>query len=105
MNLFRLVEARECERRRYCLHARSSKYSKRFRRLAEPLSHLEDCPGIHYRLQVNCYKYPTFVTISFARHGRDATAMFFGSKDYGRVRGMLPRVRIRQVCALQNVRI
>ena len=29
-----------------------------FKRMREPLEHIEDCAGLHYRLQLNCYKYP-----------------------------------------------
>jgi len=31
-----------------------SKYSCRFRQMRDPLNHLDDCSGIHYRLQLNC---------------------------------------------------
>jgi len=31
-----------------------SKYSCRWRRMLEPLEHLDDCSGNHYRLQLNC---------------------------------------------------
>lgn len=33
------------------------KYSNQFRNMKEPLDHLPDCKGIHYRLQVNIYRY------------------------------------------------
>ena len=33
------------------------KYTNQFRRMKDPLDHLEDAQGIHYRLQLNAYKY------------------------------------------------
>ena len=35
----------------------SSKYSNHWRHMSGPLDHLEDCAGIHYRLQLNAYKW------------------------------------------------
>ena len=35
----------------------AGKYSNVYRRMLEPLEHIEDCAGSHYRLQLNCYKY------------------------------------------------
>jgi hypothetical protein len=35
----------------------SSKYSNPHQRMAQPLEHLEDCAGVHYRLQLNAYKW------------------------------------------------
>ena len=35
----------------------SGKYQNAYQNLKEPLSHLPDCAGIHYRLQLNCYRY------------------------------------------------
>lgn len=35
----------------------SNKYSNKFRRMQPPLEHLEDVSGLHYRLQLNCYKF------------------------------------------------
>ena len=35
----------------------ASKYTNVFKDMREPLEHLEDCAGSHYRLQLNCYKY------------------------------------------------
>jgi ATP-dependent exoDNAse (exonuclease V) beta subunit len=35
----------------------SGKYQNAYQNLKEPLSHLPDCSGIHYRLQLNCYRY------------------------------------------------
>jgi len=34
-----------------------SKYSCPWRKMKSPCEHLDDCTGIHYRLQLNCYKY------------------------------------------------
>ncbi len=34
-----------------------SKFSCRFRNMRAPLHHLDDCAGVRYRLQPNCYKY------------------------------------------------
>ena len=34
-----------------------TKYQNRFQKMHGPLSHLDDCAGMHYRLQLNCYKY------------------------------------------------
>jgi len=39
-----------------------SKYACRFRQMLEPLHYLDDCSGIHYRLQLNC------LTLSFLLH-------------------------------------
>jgi len=33
----------------------STKYTKTFRRVRAPLQHLDDCQGMHYRLQLNAY--------------------------------------------------
>ena len=33
------------------------KYSNPFQKMLTPFDHLEDCAGIHYRLQLNCYRY------------------------------------------------
>jgi ATP-dependent exoDNAse (exonuclease V) beta subunit len=35
----------------------SQKYSNKFRRMKQPLNHLDDISGWHYRLQLNCYKF------------------------------------------------
>ncbi len=35
----------------------SHKYSNKFRRMRQPLNHLDDISGWHYRLQLNCYKF------------------------------------------------
>ena len=35
----------------------SSKYSNRWARMTGVLSDLEDCEGVHYRLQLNCYRF------------------------------------------------
>ena len=35
----------------------AEKYSNRWQKMREPLSHLDDCAGVHYRLQLNAYKY------------------------------------------------
>ena len=35
----------------------SSKYNSDWRKMAGALQHLDDCAGIHYRLQVNAYKW------------------------------------------------
>ena len=34
-----------------------SKFSNDFQRMKSPLSHLDDCAGNHYSLQLNVYKY------------------------------------------------
>ncbi len=34
-----------------------TKYSNPWRNMLEPLTHLEDCAGVHYRLQLNIYRY------------------------------------------------
>ncbi|CAE8658603.1 unnamed protein product [Polarella glacialis] len=34
-----------------------TKYSNRFQSMTGPLSHLADCAGMHYRLQLNVYRY------------------------------------------------
>lgn len=34
-----------------------SKYSNSFRRMKPPFAHLPDCAGVHYRLQLNCYRF------------------------------------------------
>ena len=68
---------------------RSSKYSNRFRRLAAPLNHLEDCLGVHYRLQVNCYKYP-FRTCVNQISPESCKREILGSKAYFRTREKAP---------------
>ena len=40
-----------------CAAKLSSKYQNRCARMLSPLDNLADCAGIHYRLQLNCYKY------------------------------------------------
>ena len=35
---------------------RSSKYKNPWRKMLPPLEHLDDCKGVHYRIQPNCYK-------------------------------------------------
>ena len=35
----------------------SHKYSNKFRRMRQPLNHLDEISGWHYRLQLNCYKF------------------------------------------------
>ena len=32
-------------------------YVNRYKKMAPPLEHLDDCKGNHYRLQLNCYRY------------------------------------------------
>lgn len=49
----------------------STKYRNPFRRMHGPMSHLEDCTGIHYRLQLNCYKY-----LLETYYGERVTSMF-----------------------------
>ncbi len=34
-----------------------TKYCNRWRRMLPPLGHIDDCTGMQYRLQLNCYKY------------------------------------------------
>ena len=35
----------------------AGKFNNSFRRMREPLSHIDDCQGQHYRLQLNIYKW------------------------------------------------
>jgi hypothetical protein len=53
-------------RRRKCCtdiaHPRRNKYDNRWQCMKAPLAHLPDCQGVHYRLQLNVYKY------SYAEH-------------------------------------
>ena len=34
-----------------------NKYANRYQRMCAPLAHLDDCTGMHYRLQLNVYKF------------------------------------------------
>ena len=34
-----------------------TKYTNSFQRMREPLSHLDDCQGVHYRMQLNVYRW------------------------------------------------
>ena len=35
----------------------TQRYFKSYHQMHEPLEHIADCVGLHYRLQLNCYKY------------------------------------------------
>ena len=49
----------------------ATKYNDPFRSMHEPLSHLDDCAGWHYRLQLNVYRYLLMKYYAF-----DVSAMY-----------------------------
>ena len=42
---------------RACPQDLRNKYGNSFQSMLPPFSHLDDCAGNHYRLQLNCYKF------------------------------------------------
>ena len=50
VSLVKSFATRPCPRR--------EKYDNRWQRMKGPLSHIPDCQGLHYRLQLNVYKHP-----------------------------------------------
>ena len=103
----RLMTADSCQRWNFSVISwrflpcpRSSKYSNQLKKMLPPLENLDDCKGVRYRVQVNCYKYACHAQrVAETRHmlavGLSDLALF----RHGRSR---PRIHHKDLCSVSE---